>query len=307
MSPSRRPRSLLVVALLLLAPGAALAKLHVVATLPDLAAIASEVTGDLAEVHALASPRQDPHYVDPKPSLVLELNRADLVIVNGLQLEDAWLAPLLTQARNPKVLAGAPGYVDASSFVELLEVPSGKIDRSMGDVHPGGNPHFLFDPRRGAKVALGLGERLAAIDAEHAGEYRKRAQAYAARLEAFAVETRARLSSLPKEERDVVAYHKSLVYLFDWLALDEVATLEPRPGIPPDPGHVARVLSLMKQRSVRAIVQEEFYPTNASKTLSQLTKAKLVVIHGGTRVAEGETYEQHLQHIAEDLHAALAR
>lgn len=297
----------LLLCLLLLAPGAALAKLHVVATLPDLAAIATKVAGERADVHALASPRQDPHFVDPKPSLVLELSRADVVIVNGLQLEDAWLKPLLTQARNPKIQPGARGYLDASTLVDLLEVPTGKIDRSMGDVHPGGNPHYLFDPRRGAKVALGVAERLASVDPAHADEYQRRAQAYAQRLEAFAREQAARFGSLPKEQRDVVSYHRSLVYLFDWLGLDEAATLEPRPGIAPDPGHVARVLGLMKQREVRAIVQEEFYPTSTSKTLARLTKAELVVLHGGTRFLEGETYEQHLQHIAEDLHAALAR
>lgn len=284
--------------------GSATAGPLVVATLPDLAAIAREVVEPDGEVHTLSSPRQDPHYVDPRPSLVLELNRAALVVRNGLQLEDAWLLPLVQQARNQAVMPGAPGSLDVSRAVSLLEVPA-TLDRSQGDIHPGGNPHFLFDPRRGAKVAIAIGDRMAQLDAAHADGYRARAAALASRLDAFAAAETARFSALPKEKRVVVAYHRSLAYLFDWLGLSQASTIEPRPGIPPDPGHVARVLGLMKSQGVRAIVQEEFYPTNTSKTLADLTRARLVVIPGGTRVADNERYEAHLRAITEALHAAL--
>ena len=276
---------------------------HVVASLPDLAAIAQEVVGKEGEVHVLASPRQDPHYVDPRPSLVLEINQANLVVTNGLQLEDAWLRPLLQQARNSSVMPGGPGYFDASTFVTLLEVPV-SLDRSQGDIHPGGNPHYLFDPRRVAKIAIGLGERLAVLDPDKAADYRGRAAVFAKRMEQIAADQTARFAALPKEARAVVAYHRSLAYLFDWLGITQAVTIEPRPGIPPDPGHVARVLSIMKQNKVRAVVQEDFYPTNASTTLAQLTKADLVAIPGATRFGS-ERYETHILAITEAVYAAL--
>lgn len=286
---------------------AALAHITVVATLPDLAALAKEVGGEHATVSALANPREDPHYVDPRPSHIVTLNRADLLVLNGLSLEKPWLDPLLVQARNPRIQVGAPGYLDASTVITSLYVPSGPVDRSMGDVHPGGNPHFLFDPRRAAEIAIALGGRMAALDPKNADAYRGRASAYATKLRTFADEKARRFRALPPEKRRVVSYHESLVYLYDWLGLEAIATVEPKPGIPPDPAHVARVLSLMKKRGARAIVQEEFYPTQTSKTLARLAEAELVVLPGGTRVKGGERYHDHLEQITEALHAALAR
>lgn len=154
-------------ALLLVCFAPAHAKVKVVATLPDLAALTTAVGGDLVEVRALASPDEDPHYVDPRPDFILALNRADMVVLNGMQLEASWLNPLLVQARNGKVQSGAPGHVDASTVVQALEVPA-TVDRAQGDVHPGGNPHFLFDPRAARPVATLIGQRLAAIDPPNA-------------------------------------------------------------------------------------------------------------------------------------------
>lgn len=292
---------------LLLAPSAALAKLKVVATLPSLAAIADEIGGSHVEVRALASPHQDPHAVDPRPSLVVDLSRADLLLVNGLSLEGPWLDPLVLQSRNARIAKGGAGYLDASTVVERRGVPSGPVDRSMGDVHPGGNPHFLFDPRQGARVAEAIAQKLGSLDEKNAPEYARRGAVLASRLRAYAEEERARFARLPAEKRKVVSYHESLVYLYDWLGLDAVATVEPRPGIPPDPAHVARVLQTMKAARARVVVQEAYYPTSTSSTLARLAGGALVTLEGGARFADGQRYLDHLKHNAEALHAALSR
>jgi zinc/manganese transport system substrate-binding protein len=294
------------------AASSAQAAVRVVATSPSLAAIAQEVGGDAVEVQALASATEDPHYVDARPNLILKVNRADLLLVNGVELESGWLPALQVAARNGKIQVGGPGYVDASQLVTLLEAPAGRVDRTMGDLHPGGNPHFLNDPRRVADVARGVAKRLAALDGEHAAAYQARAERFAAELLALASEQAARFRALPADRRQVVTYHKSMVYLLDWLGLTEVATLEPRPGVAPDPGHVAQVLATMRTKQISALVQEEYYPLNTSKTLVALAAkavptATLVVLRGAVRFNEGERYRAYLTRIADDLFAAVSK
>lgn len=285
----------------------AAAKVKVAATLPSLAAIAAEVGGAHVEVEALSSPHQDPHYVDPRPSIVVKLARADLLVVNGLELEQAWLGPVLLQSRNSRIAPGGPGYLDASVVVDRKDVPHGHVDRSMGDIHPGGNPHFLFDPRQGARVAEAIGHKLAHVDGRHAAEYTKSAAALAARLRAYADEEEQRFARLPKEKRKVVSYHDSLVYLYGWLGLEPVATIEPRPGIPPDPGHVAKVMKTMKAEGAVVVVQEEFYPSSTSSTLARLTGGQLVTLDGGARFEKQQLYLDHVKHNAKELYEALSR
>ena len=288
--------------LLLFLTSPAAAKLKVVASLPDLGALATEVGGDGVEVTTLASAKQDPHYVDPRPSYVLALNQAAIVVVNGLDLEAAWLDPLLRQARNAAVLRGGTGYVDASTVVKRLEVPA-TLDRAQGDIHPGGNPHFLFDPRAGAAVAGLLGERFGAADPANAAGYTERARAVQGRLLALATAQQARFAALPAERRSVVVYHQSLTYLFDWLGLKQVMAVEPKPGISPDPAHSAQVLQAMKAAAVKVILQEEYYPANISETLVKLVAGHVVRLPGGA--TEGQTYEARLQAVADQVAAAL--
>lgn len=289
-------------------PAAAQAKkVKIVATLPDLAAIAKEVGGDLTDVEALSAPNQDPHYVDPRPSLIVSLSKADLLIANGLELEHAWLEPLQVSARNQEIIVGGRGFLDASQFVQLLQVPRQKIDRSMGDMHPGGNPHFTFDPRAAATIAEAIGQRLSAINPENAAKFQANAAAFSQQLKKFAAEQTARFAQLPEAKRRVVSYHLSLTYLYDWLGLSEIITVEPKPGIPPDPGHVARVLQTMRAREVKVIAQEEFYPTSVSDKLAGLAPAKLVVLPGGTRFSKGEKYIDHVKQLADLLHDALTK
>lgn len=282
------------------------AKLKIVATLPDLGAIAREIGGAHADVTVLASATEDPHYVDPKPSLILPLNRADVLILNGLELEIGWLPPLLVNARNSKIQQGGQGYFDASAFAHRMEVPKTRIDRSMGDIHPGGNPHFTFDPRQAACIGEALGSRLAALAPEHAAAFGANAQRFAHDLRTLAEAEATRFRALPKERRHIISYHQSLVYLLDWLGIHEVSAIEPRPGIPPDPAQVAKVLKLIRTYSIRAIIQEEHYPRRTSQTLAKLGKVKLLVIPTATRFKKGERYIDHLKAISKELYDALA-
>lgn len=287
-----------VLAIVVPAPRDALGRLKVAATLPTLGAVVREVGGDRVEVTVLASADEDPHYVDPRPNLILQLNRADALVVNGLDLETGWLPPLQAQARNGRIQTGAPGYLDASTLVPRLEVPTTAVDRAQGDIHPGGNPHFLFDAKSLVRVVRGVGEFLGRLDPEGAGEYRTRADRLAESLEAFQRDQAARIAALPPEKRRVVSYHRSFPYLYQWLGLEEVATIEPRPGIPPDPGHVARVLATMKATGARVIVQETWQPRNTSQTLARLVQGTVVVLPGGVDLQRGETLLDHLRQVA---------
>lgn len=289
----------------LMSASSALAGLKVVATLPDLAAIARQIGGDEVEVSALASPFEDPHYVDPKPSHIVALNQADMLILNGLELEAGWLPPLQSQARNAAVSVGGAGVVDVSKLVRLLEKPAGQVSRAQGDIHSGGNPHYTFDPRAMAQAGVAIGNKMAELDPAHADAYRRRAVALADSLLVFAREQRARFDKLPRDKRRIVAYHGSLIYLNDWLGLDEVATIEPKPGVPPNPSHVSQVLEVVRAQRVGVILQERHYPQKTSQTLSRLAQVRLVVIDGATRFEEGEGYLDHLKRISEEVYDAL--
>ena len=260
--------------LLMLLCAPAQAALRVVSTIPDLAAIASEVGGPLVQVQSLVKPTQDPHFVDPKPSFVLDLNRADLLLVVGMELEAGWLAPLVNSARNPAIQLGGSGYLDCSKLIVPREVE--QPDRAKGDIHPGGNPHYWFDPRNGLLLADGIAARLAQLDPTNAPTYRARCADFKARLQ-----TRMeawRQTWAPLRGRSVVVYHRSFVYLLDYLGLVEVGALEPKPGIPPGPSHVAQLVQQAKVRKVDLVLQEAFYPQELSRLFAQQSGARLVVL-----------------------------
>jgi zinc/manganese transport system substrate-binding protein len=290
-----------------LAPASALAKVKVVATLPDLAAVAREVGGPDADVDVLAYPSQDPHFVDARPHLVIKLNRANLLVLAGLQLETGWLPTLLTGARNGRIQVGSTGYLDASTVVPLKQVPAGQIDRSMGDIHPGGNPHYMADPRNGARVAGAIAQRLSALDPSHAAAYQARARAFQAQANALGAAQAKRFATLAAPRRQVVTYHQSLIYLLEWLGLKQVTTIEPKPGIPPAPQHVASVLGQMRASGVEVVAQEEYFPTAAGRLLAEKAKARLVVLPGGTDFEKGESYLAYVQGLADKLWAGFQR
>jgi zinc/manganese transport system substrate-binding protein len=288
----------------LVVPAKAHADLEIVATLPSLAAIAAEVGGQSVTVRSLTSPAEDPHFVDARPDFIVALSRADVLIVNGLDLEIGWLPSLQAQSRNPDISTGGSGFVDASAGLALLEVATGAVDRSMGDVHPGGNPHYLLDPRRAADVALAIGARLAQLDPTNAATYLANSATVSAELTGFADQVAAEFADLGAN-RPVVTYHRSFVYLAEWLGLTVAIELEPRPGVAPDPGHVATVLSTMRSASVHVILQEAWYPSSTSRQLAELAGATLITVDGGPDFAGGESYTDWLRTVTEAIHASL--
>lgn len=305
MRPIRYAVTLLVVAALALGAARARAAVLVAATTPDLAAIARQVGGPAVEVKSLALPTQDPHFVDARPNLALILSKADLLVIQGLELEIGWLPVLRSGARNPKIQTGADGYLDASAFIVPLEMPAGPVTRAQGDIHPGGNPHYLQDPRNGAKVARALATRLARIDPANAAGYEGRAAELERDALALAARVAAKAAAIDAAKRKVVVYHRSWVYLETWLGLTEVGAVEPKPGIPPDPAHVARLLLQMRAQGARAILAEEYWPQTTTKLLAEKSGAALVVLDGGAQ--ERGTYLDHVARLAERTLAALVR
>jgi zinc/manganese transport system substrate-binding protein len=282
----------------------AFAKLKVVATLPSLGDIVTEIGGDEVSVMSLTKGTQDPHFVDAKPDLVLRLNRADLLIHAGLGLEDGWLPPLIVGARNGKIQTGSGGNLDASTLMELKEVPKGKLDRASGDVHPGGNPHFMLDPRNGIVFAKGIAKKLGELEPSKAAEFQKRAEDYSVKLKSKIVIWEKQLKPL-LAGKPVVTYHKSWVYFTDWTGMNEVEHVEPKPGIPPSPEHVVRLIHTMRERKVKFILMEPFYPRGVAEDVAHQTGAKLLVLPtevGGA--PEAKTYADVFDQIVKDLQTA---
>ena len=298
------PRMLMIALtfVLILVAGPAAAKLRIVTTTADLAAIAQQIGGGHVTVTALALHTQDPHFVDARPHLALELSRADLLLVMGLDLEIGWLPTLQTGSRNGDIQVGGRGYVDCSQFVRVLEVPTTRVDRSQGDVHPRGNPHYLYDPRQAAKVASGIAARMGQLDANHRASYQAGARAFRTKLGKWQSAWEKKLA--PLRGGRLLAYHKSFVYLGDWLGFSVPIHVEPRPGIPPNPGHVARVISVARTSGVRAILQESWYPSRTSRLIASKSGAKLVTIPGAPNFKGGQSYIGFINEIVKKLAAA---
>jgi zinc/manganese transport system substrate-binding protein len=292
---------LLSAAALLAVSGSALAKLKVVVTTPDIAAVARAVAGDRAEVTPLALPTQDPHWVDARPHLALTLSRADLLLVTGAELEIGWLPTLLSGSRNGAIQRGSRGYLDCAELVPLLEVPQGKVDRSQGDIHPTGNPHYMLDPRAVERVAVGIGKRMAELDPSGKQNYLENTKRFLSALRAARARWEKTLAA--SRGQKVIAYHKSMNYLADWIGLVLVAHVEPRPGIPPNPRHVANLIELARREKVRVVLQESWYPDATSKILAEKCGARLTAISTMPDFAKGESYIAHMNDLVEKLRA----
>lgn len=257
------------------AGGAPARRLNVVATTPDLAALARAIGGDVVDVKALAKPTEDPHFVDAKPSHVVTLNRADVLIDGGAELEIGWLPPLLESARNDKIAPGAPGRISASHGVTLLEVPS-TLDRSMGDVHALGNPHFLIDPVNVRQIVREIADHLTQVDPADAGLFQTNLQKFNATLDAKLVDWQKQLA--PYRGGKLVTYHKDFVYLAERFNLVIVETLEPKPGIAPSPAHLAKVIGTMNAEKVRVILVQPFQNRKTAETVARQTGAVVLDI-----------------------------
>ena len=258
------------------APVRAAGPLNVVTTTEDLAAIAREVAGDKARVESLSRGYQDPHYVEAKPSFVLKLNKADLLIAVGRELEIGWLPPLITQARNAKIQPGADGYLDASLTARILEMPTGQLTRAMGDVHPSGNPHFWLDPENGKRVAKEVAEKLSALDHANASYFAQRDADFEKRV--TAAEARWAALMAPYKGTKVVTYHRSWPNFADHFGLEVIGYVEPKPGIAPSPSHTLEVIGAMKRQNVKIILVEPYFDLKTPNSISRETGAKVLVM-----------------------------
>jgi len=274
--------------LTLLLPLTALADLRVFSCEPEWSALAGEIGGDLISAESATHALQDPHYVQARPSLIARVRKADLVICSGAQLEIGWLPMLLGKANNPGVLPGKPGFIEASAFVRRLDVPD-SIDRAQGDMHPQGNPHIQMNPHNIGLVAAALAQRMALLDAENGDHYNARLTSFLERWKAAIDEWEER--ARPLRGKRVVSHHKSWVYLYDWLQLTEVATLEPVPGIPPTAAHLSSLLAELGSdgSGAEVIIRSPFQSPKASEWLQERTGIPAVMLPltvGGTEQAQ---------------------
>jgi zinc/manganese transport system substrate-binding protein len=267
--------TILIAALAATAPFSAHAALEILTCEPEWAALATELGGNLVSVESATTPQQDPHYIQARPSLIAKVRRAALVVCTGADLEVGWLPLLLRQAGNAAVQPGQPGFLNAADFVEMLDKPS-SVDRSLGDVHPYGNPHIQADPRNIGKVAAALAERLANLDSANAATYRARYEDFASRWQAAV--TRWSAAAEPLKGKQVVTHHKGWAYLENWLGLVEVGNLEPKPGLPPSAAHLAELLDEIKGKQVAFIIRSVYEDGKASEWLGGRTSIPYVVL-----------------------------
>ena len=257
-------------------PASAAGKLQIMTATTDLAALAQEIGGDRVEVESVARGYQDPHFVEAKPSFLLKLRHADLLIVVGLELEIGWLPPLISQSTNPKIQVGAPGYFDASRFAKILEIPTGVVTRAEGDVHPLGNPHYWLDPENGLRIAKGIQNRLSEMRPGDAAYFAERYNSFEQRIKQADEKWLAEMK--PYAGRKVVTYHRSWPNFAEHFGLNVVGYVEPRPGIPPSPQHTVELIGLMKRDGVKVILVEPYFDLKTPNAIARDTGAKVVVL-----------------------------
>lgn len=296
-------RLLLVLALLSPAVTNAADALRVVATIPDLADMTRQVGGDLVNVTSLATGVEDIHAVPMKPSFAVTLNRADVVVLVGLDAEHAFLPALLEAARNPKIQRDQPGYIDCSAYVSPLAIPS-RIDRSLGEQHLMGNPHFNLDPVRGKAMVRAITEGLSKNAPQNAATFERNADAYLVKLDAAIA--RWKIEAAPLGGKKFVSYHADLVYFAERFGMEAFGTIQTRPGIDPTPSHVAELEEAMKKAGVEVVVREKHSPASLAEAVARRTGAKLVelpVMVGG--VPEAKDYVSFIDYNLRTLVRAL--
>ncbi len=252
-------------------------KLKVVTTTADLASLTQEVGGDRVTVTSIARGYQDPHFVEPKPSFLMLLRDADLLEVIGLDLEIGWLPPLLDQSRNNKIRNGAPGYLDASRGVEILDLPTGAVNRSMGDVHPLGNPHYWLSPANAVRIAIQIEQKLEQLRPADAAYFRTQLNNFKIRINDANKRWTAALA--PYRGAKIVSYHNSWPNFARAFGLDVVGYVEPKPGVPPSPAHTFELIQLMKSQGVKAIIMEPYFDVKTPQSIAEKTGADLVILY----------------------------
>lgn len=262
------------IATLLLPSSAEAKKLKVITTLSDLASLTQEVGGDKVDVEALAKGYQDPHFVEPKPSFLLKLRNADLLVLVGLELEIGWLPPLITQSGNGKIQPGGQGYLDASQFAQILEIPQGSVSRAEGDVHPMGNPHYWLDPDNGRRMAKGIAAKLSEMDPPDQAYFQQREQDFEKRLVEADKKWLAQMA--PYRGRKVVTYHRSWPNFAKHFGLDVIAYIEPRPGIPPTPSHTIELVNQMKREGVKIELIEPYFDLKTPNSVASMVSGRVL-------------------------------
>jgi zinc/manganese transport system substrate-binding protein len=257
-------------------PARAQGKLNVVTTTEDLASIAREVGGDHITVESIARGYQDPHFVEAKPSFILKLQKADLLIVVGRELEIGWLPPLIQQSRNSKIQVGAPGYLDASLNATILEIPTSNITRAMGDVHPLGNPHYWLDPENGKRVGKEIADKLSEFRPGDRAFFDQQLTSFTSRLDA--AEKRWLSMMAPYKGTKVVTYHRSFPNFAERFGLDIIGYIEPRPGIPPTPQHTLDLINEMKRQNVKIELIEPYFDLKTPNAIARETGAIVLVM-----------------------------
>ena len=271
---------------LLLMPAVAGAQVKVVTTTEDLGSLTREVGGDKVAVTALAKGYQDPHFVDAKPSFILALSKANLLIAVGRELEIGWLTPLLTSSRNSKVQPGNKGYLDASLTVKILELPTGQITRAMGDVHPLGNPHYWLEPGNGRRMAQAIRDKLTELSPADKGYFAQRYTDFDQRL--AAAEKKWDATMAPYKGTKIVTYHRSWPNFMDRFGLDVMGYVEPKPGIPPSPSHTLELIDAMKSQNAKLIVVEPYFDLKTPQAIANQIGGKVMVLApsvGGSKEA----------------------
>jgi zinc/manganese transport system substrate-binding protein len=297
-------RTALALLLALSLPARASAALRVVTTTEGLAALAREVGGDRVQVDSLSRGMQDPHFVDANPMLAVRLRNADLLVDVGLDLEIGWLPPLVNQSRNGAIQPGGARRFTAASAVQVLDVPTGPVSRAQGDLHPGGNPHFLTDPRRALTVAEALAGKLSALDGGGAAYYGQRLQDFQRRIQA--AEARWEKEIAPVRGRKMFTRHRTMTYFFDWTGIVSAGELEPRPGVPPPPSHLADLVVVAQRDGVKAISVENYYDTKSAEVVSRHSGAKIVLVPGDVGGEPGvTTYEKYVDTVVGRIAGAL--
>jgi zinc/manganese transport system substrate-binding protein len=252
-------------------------KLNVVTTTADLASLTQEVGGDRVNATAIAKGYQDPHFVEPKPSFLLLLRNADLLEVVGLDLEIGWLPPLLEQSRNTGIRPGGPGYLDVSNGVEILDRPTGNVNRSMGDVHAMGNPHYWLDPANAVRIAIQISKRLTELRPKDAAYFAARLETFKKRMNDANKKWTAMLA--PYRGAKIVTYHNSWPNFVRRYGLNVVGYVEPKPGVPPSPSHTFELINLISSQKVKAILVEPYFDLKTPKSIAERTGANLLVMY----------------------------
>ncbi|HEX6275007.1 MAG TPA: metal ABC transporter substrate-binding protein [Polyangiaceae bacterium] len=275
----------------MLLPAPALAELRIVTTTTDLGYFASTIGRDRVKVDTICQGTQDPHFVQARPSYMVTLSRADLVVAVGLELEVGWLPSLIQGARNPAINPGKPGYFEAASAIRPIDVPEGQVNRAHGDVHPTGNPHFWLDPLNGKLAARAIAEKMAALDPKNAAFFRANAKAFEARIDQKMAEWSAKMA--PYKNAKIASYHATFNYFHKRFGLVGVGYLEDRPGIPPSPAHLVDLIRRMKADKVPVIFHESFHDRATSDMVASKTGARVLLLATSVGGAKNvKTYEE---------------